>query len=40
LLIATALTAAVVILIFQALEMIKNYQKQIHTLLNAKTLQL
>lgn len=40
LLIATALTAAVVILIFQALEMVKNHQKQIHTLLNAKTLQL
>ena len=40
LLMATALTAAVVILIFQALEMVKNHQKQIHTLLNAKTLQL
>ena len=40
LLIATALTAAVVILIFQVLEMVKNHQKQIHTLLNAKTLQL
>jgi hypothetical protein len=40
LLITTALTAAVVILIFQALEMVKNHQKQIHTLLNAKTLQL
>ena len=40
LLIAAALTAAVVILIFQALEMVKNHQKQIHTLLNAKTLQL
>lgn len=40
LLIATALTAAVVILIFQAFEMVKNYQKQLHTLLNAKTLQL
>ena len=40
LLIATALTAAVVILIFQALEMVKNHQKQIRTLLNAKTLQL
>ncbi len=40
LLIATALTAAVVILIFQAIEMVKNHQKQIHTLLNAKTLQL
>ena len=39
-LIATAVTAAVVILIFQALEMVKNHQKQIHTLLNAKTLQL
>jgi hypothetical protein len=40
LLIALALTAAVVILIFQALEMVKNHQKQIHILLNAKTLQL
>lgn len=40
LLIATALTSAVVILIFQALEMVKNHKKQIHTLLNAKTLQL
>ena len=40
LLTATALTAAVVILIFQTLEMVKNYQKQIQTLLNAKTLQL
>jgi hypothetical protein len=40
LLMATALTAAVVILIFQILEMVKNHQKQIHTLLNAKTLQL
>jgi hypothetical protein len=39
-LIAMALTAAVVILIFQALEMVKNHQKQIQTLLNAKTLQL
>jgi hypothetical protein len=40
LLIAMALTAALVILIFQALEMVKNHEKQIHTLLNAKTLQL
>ena len=40
LLMAMALTAAVVILIFQILEMVKNHQKQIHTLLNAKTLQL
>jgi hypothetical protein len=39
-LLASAITAAVVILIFQALEMVKNHQKQIHTLLNAKTLQL
>lgn len=39
-LIATAITAAVVILIFQAVEMVKNHQKQIHTLLSAKTLQL
>lgn len=39
-LIATAVTAAVVILIFQALEMVKNHQKQIHALLSAKTLQL
>ncbi|MBB6112173.1 hypothetical protein [Mucilaginibacter lappiensis] len=39
-LIAITVTAAVVILIFQALEMVKNHQKQIHTLLNAKTLQL
>ena len=39
-LITTAVTAAVVILIFQAVEMIKNHQKQIHILLNAKTLQL
>jgi hypothetical protein len=39
-LIATAVTAAVVILIFQAFEMIKNHQKQLYTLLNAKTLQL
>ncbi|WP_214073236.1 hypothetical protein [Mucilaginibacter sp. dw_454] len=36
----SAITAAVVILIFQALEMVKNHQKQIHTLLDAKTLQL
>ncbi len=40
LLIATTLTAAVIILIFQAFEMVKNHQKQIHTLLNAKILQL
>jgi hypothetical protein len=40
LLTAMALTAAVVILIFQSLEMVKNHQKQIHTLLHAKTLQL
>lgn len=39
-LLVSAVTAAVVILIFQALEMAKNHQKQIHTLLNAKTLQL
>ena len=39
-LLVSAVTAAVVILIFQALEMVKNHQKQIHTLLNAKTLQL
>jgi len=39
-LMATAITAAVVILIFQALEMVKNHQKQLHTILNAKTLQL
>jgi hypothetical protein len=40
LLIATALTVAAVILIFQALEMFKNHQKQMHILLNAKILQL
>ena len=39
-LIVSAITAAVVILIFQALEMVKNHQKQIQTLLNAKKLQL
>lgn len=39
-LIATAITAAVVILIFQGVEMVKNHQKQIHTLLTTKTLQL
>ncbi|NHA06926.1 hypothetical protein G7092_24190 [Mucilaginibacter sp. HC2] len=37
---ATAITAAVVILIFQGVEMVKNHQKQVHTLLNTKTLQL
>jgi len=39
-LMATAITAAVVILIFQAVEMIRNHQKQLHTLLNVNTLQL
>jgi hypothetical protein len=39
-LLVSAVTAAVVILIFQALEMVKNHQKQIQTLLSAKTLQL
>ena len=39
-LLGSAVTAAVVILIFRALEMVKNHQNQIHTLLNAKTLQL
>jgi len=39
-LIATTVTAAVVILIFQAVEMIKNHQKQLHSILNVKTLQL
>ena len=39
-LLVSAITAAVVILIFQSVEMIKNHQKQIQTLLNAKTLQL
>lgn len=39
-LIATAITAAIVILIFQAVEMVRNHQKQLHALLNAQTLQL
>lgn len=39
-LLVSAVTAAIVILIFQALEMVKNHQKQLYTLLNAKTLQL
>jgi hypothetical protein len=39
-LIATAITAAVVILIFQAVEMVRNHQKQLHALLNVNTMQL
>lgn len=37
---ASAITSAVVILIFQIIEMVKNHQRQMHTLLNAKSLQL
>ncbi|MCQ6960745.1 hypothetical protein [Mucilaginibacter aquariorum] len=39
-LMVTAITAAVIILIFQAVEMVKTHQKQLHTLLNVKKLQL
>lgn len=39
-LVATAITMAVVVLIFQAVEMIKNHQKQLNAVLNVKTLQL
>jgi hypothetical protein len=39
-LIATAITAAAVILIFQAVEMIRNHQKQLHALLSVNTMQL
>lgn len=35
-----AVTTAFIILIFQAIEMFNNHQKQIRTLLNSKTLQL
>jgi len=40
LLITIGLTAAIVILVFQAIEMIKNHQKQVYTILNTKPLQL
>ncbi|MES2276197.1 MAG: hypothetical protein V4592_09250 [Bacteroidota bacterium] len=39
-LIATAIAAAIVILIFQAVEMIRNHQKQLHALLNVNAMQL
>ncbi len=39
-LLAAATTGAVVIMIFQALEMLKSHHKQMHALLSTKTLQL